>query len=443
MSPEILFFDLAQASYLPALERLAGRGVTCRFSAPNLREELVRRGLPAGDWLEASDRTTSQRIDAGIAALVERVDAVLSGAAAGQAFGPGEPGFLASRGGDFRADLIALAAGQIEVIEVMADLLATRPPALVVLGGDNSHRQRALIAVCRRAGIPTLKLAHATFARTQQARYPANQLELYADHIAVYGQRSRRDAIALGYPEDRIHVTGAVAWDAHHEGRGRHDPAAARRHFRGDEDPRPEIVFCSCYAEATSCFFPLMHKRALAIYREFGRSLMPFGDGLRVRLRPHPIELGRDPARAALERRRQDAFRDLLRGFGLAAVEVSTLPIEEDFLCADLVISTNGSSTIPLAMSLERPVLAYRWFATEDRTYTEADGVYLAERDCDLGFMVEELLRSPEERARLLERSGPAILDINEGHDGRAGERLAELIFALVDQGATVGASGC
>ena len=427
----ILYFDVGNPGFHSFVRAVAERGVASFTSDPSLAEATRGSHFPCHFWGEGQSHDLGEKIETGAKSVLSRLDRLLQTPARDRAFRHcGEERFLKERGQTFVQKIAEMIVGQIDVIERFEDLIARQPLDFCVLGGDNSHRQRALIAVARKHGVKTLNLSHATYAQTVQARYTANQLEVYADSVAAYGERSREDMIALGYPREKIHVVGAPMWDELYQWRKRESASEFRRkNCRSPE--KKQVLFCGCYAEGASAFYDILTRRSIAIHESLASSAQTLDEDVSFVFRPHPIEVSRALMSEEQRRAQIRAYKDWLTSIGFVDPEVSTGDFYEDVLSSDVVISTNGSSVIPVAMILNRPILAYRWSTEESKTYTEEDGVHLFDRDQDLGPILKQRLENGRSGAGFQALAEAALPAINFGHDGQASTRLADLIVAL------------
>ena len=384
----------------------------------------------ASCWENPSGSELVAKIQLDTKAVIGRVNAALRSPDSRSAFQlPSGRDFLADHGQPFVEKLVELLSSEVMIIELLRELFKRTPIDLVVMGGDNSHRQRAAIAVARQVGISTLNLAHATFAQTTQARYAGNQIALYADHVAVYGERSKTDMIALGYPRERIHVVGAPLWDHLYAESYQQSPSQARDHY--DRPQKKTVLFCNGYAEAASAYYVYITARGIQMHHSLASAAKSLGTNTTFVFRPHPIELNRALMTPAGKAAQISRYESWLRSIGFVDPVVSTSSFEEDLCCSDVVVSANGSSTIPTAMILKRPVLVFRWSTGESKTYDERDGVVLADRDEDLVETLKQRIEFPRTAVGPQALANAALAGINHGNDGGAGRRLSELIFKL------------
>ena len=103
----------------------------------------------------------------------------------------------------------------------------------------------------------------------------------------------------------------------------------------------------------------------------------------------------------------------------------------EAISAADVVIVPGQSSMIPEAMILQKPVVKVTLAKDHETLYTEADGIIIVEETARLGEALAELINDPAAREAVVQRQNAALPELNFGNDGRATERLADLILDL------------
>ncbi len=92
------------------------------------------------------------------------------------------------------------------LLETSGDFMENYKPDLVVLNNDSGSRARAVIEAARKRGIPSVLSMHSG-VNDLHFRYP------YADQVFVWGDIHQRQLAELGFPSDRIHITGNPNYD--------------------------------------------------------------------------------------------------------------------------------------------------------------------------------------------------------------------------------------
>ena len=91
-------------------------------------------------------------------------------------------------------------------ISVVAHIRSLNP-RMVVVDEDATPQNRILVLAARELDIPTLIVQHGMFG-VKSAFIP-----MVADHIAVWGEESRKKLIEWGVPDSKITVTGNPKYD--------------------------------------------------------------------------------------------------------------------------------------------------------------------------------------------------------------------------------------
>jgi hypothetical protein len=424
VSPHALLFDVMTPGLV---ERLHARGVRCILNGTALRHVLQSQRVPLECWEAFDPPDLSERVLQELTRITDGFARVLQTREAVRAFDSPLGNVLPVAGTRLLEDLLGMLARQLTVVETFQNLIRTRDLRLVVLGCDNNHLERTVVAAARLAGVPSLQLAHGLNANL--GVHIAGEMDtLYADAVAVFGARARRNLIATGNSRERIFVTGAPGWDALYAPQARISVREARRRLQLEPDRGVVLFLPTCWHPNTQ--FPFNARRFAETTRALFRALQRCAPETQLLIRPHPGE--RAETRLSVEQ-----FHGWTRGYeqwihaeyGIEA-RIATEHKVEVIRAADVAITPGSTSVIPEIMILERPVIRVRGWDWDD-LYGEEDGVVVVDRD-GIEPALAALLRDPAARAARVERQAAALPELNHGHDGRALERVADLCWSQI-----------
>ena len=421
MKPTILLFDVSRPGFSELVAAVSRRGFTPVLTHPELGRAAGVEHLRWSDFVPADVRETAER-------ELHRV-------ATGLDVALGDPhvraGFASRWGdtlelnGEVLPTLLRLLAGEIVAIETLDALIRETDLRGIALGCDNGPVQRAVIGRARVAKIPTLQIAHG-IARANIELVAGESHRVYADRVAVFGERARDILVELGNDPDRIVRVGAPLLDASYRDRIAGDPRAALERGR-------VLLYCATYTAGGCPLYAHDFRLCLEVQEQLFRAVAQLPEEIELLVKPHPHELARAErdgvSRAELERGydRWLASRDLPR---------ARLVFErgrDALRAADLVVVSNDSSVALDAMVLGRPVISVGGVGLE-KSFAREDGVpYLC--GAQIAAELRRWLFDDRARERLLARQKRALPALNHGDDGRATERLAQAIAELASAG--------
>ena len=424
MSPHALFFDVMTPGLV---ERLHARGVRCILNGTPLRHALRTQGVPLECWEAFAPPNLSEcvlqeltRITGGFASVLQTPEAL-------RGFDSPLGNLLPAAGMRLFEDLVGMLGRQLAVVETFQSLVRSRDLRLVVLGCDNNHLERTVVAAARLAGVPSLQLAHGLNAKL--GVHIAGEMDtLYADAVAVFGERARRNLIATGNSPERIFVTGSPGWDALYAPQARISVREARRRLQLNPDRGVVRFLPTCWHPNTQ--FPFNARRFAETTRALLRALQRCAPETQLLIRPHPGE--RAETRLSVEQFHgwTHRYEQWIHGeYGIEA-RIATEHKVEAIRAADVAITPGSTSVIPEIMILERPVIRVRGWDWDD-LYGEEDGVVVVDRD-GIEPALAALLRDPATRAAQVEHQTAALPELNYGNEGRALERVAELCWSQI-----------
>lgn len=290
----------------------------------------------------------------------------------------------------------------IPVLEGLRTIIQRQHPQIILTVPDRQWRAKAVIELGRRAGISSLTIQAAVISK--HPRYDT----IFADRSAIAGDLSRRLWEEQGIPAEKLVITGAPRFDAkcHLEP----DAPERVRAALGVPLDKPIITF------ATQPLFPVVIEQNV---RHIVRAAEHFPDHKLV-FKVHPRE---DPAH----------YRKLLAKLNADGVlVVQKVDLNALLKASGLVVT--GFSTVALeAMIFERPVLIVNLTGEPDPVDYVSSGAALgAYTPEDIVKQMERLLTDPKANAMLVENRRRYLTDQLYKVDGRATQRVAELVQQMV-----------
>lgn len=439
MRPCVLLLDVSGQGYVPVVRSLAERGISVVMNGTATALQARAEGVPVRPLYvppsaNAVVNRQLSRIAGELGPQLERPDVLA-------AFSSPLGDFLPHTGSAFFQQMIQLVGLEISVLETLESLTAEcrlrgEELRLIVLAADNHAHQRALVLGARRHGIPTLQLAHGSQFVQSTVRIAGEMHTVYADRVASFARRDRDVLTALGNDPERIHLTGSPAWDHLYRRDARMTREEARRRL-GLDPGRQVVLFCTSYAEGSSAFYGRICRRLARMYSAvLAASAHPELD-FQLIVRPHPAELARVPLGAEVESRVLASHAAWLADRAGPGACLLRDRKEEAIQAADLVVVGTASTLLTEAMILERPSVVLPLFPEDDHRFLARGGVEVLDDENALPSLVASLLGDTQRLDELVGRQNMLLPELNEGNDGRAAERVADLIaeLAQVDVG--------
>lgn len=224
-----------------------------------------------------------------------------------------------------------------------------RPDVLLTATSVNGvDWEKRLVAESRRSGIPSLAVLD--FWSNYRARFAdeCDRLAFLPDRIAVMDDRARIEMAELGFPADRLVVTGQPAFDEWAERKaGAEEAAAAVRARYGADDVRHKLVLF--LSQPISDFYSSPALRArhpgyseAEVFRAAAEALEQLARKrdlhITLLVRPHPRETrllapeGALSAHVKLSRVDRDPIRPLMMASDVVAGMTTVLLMEACFL---------------------------------------------------------------------------------------------------------------
>ncbi len=432
MAKNILIYGLPYTDYLPLVRAIAGQGFNLFMSITPLTTAAEAAGVRFRRFEACITPEIEARAQQEVARISTGVLEIINGEMAHQAFSSPLGNFLPLTGQAFFNHLMPMLTMGIVLTEAVADLLNLGDLCLALLDCDNDCGQRTLVNYLKLQGVPSLHLAHGLYSKPQV--HVAGELDrLNSDYLAVFGARARDNYLHSGNPPERVFLTGNPLWDPLYAPAARISTREARRRLGLDPD-RPVVLFCSSYAEGSSAYFRHRAQRMFAVHEAIIEAVRQLGPQVQLIVRPHPTELRRAPIAPDDSNWVMQAYQRWLAQNGVPGVHLSGGHKIEAIRAADMVIVADQSSMIPEAMILQKPTIMLTLLKDFDTTYTEADGIIVVDEKEQLAGVIDDLITSPSAREAMVQRQNAVLPELNHGHDGRATERVADLVRDLASR---------
>ena len=297
---------------------------------------------------------------------------------------------------------LAEAIGRIALYAACLDAVAERRPALMATFNEIGRWSRLLPEAARHHGVPSLDIPHA-----EAADEVAIQGVAY-DRLAVFGSRAAQVVERAGVPADRIVAVGAPRFDA----------LIHRHASRARVPPERRIVFASQWL--TGDMTADVKRRTLDIALRAAAAVAP----CEFVIRPHPIE-------------RDQVIADVLRS-GVPAGVHAHVQMNDlyDMLDGAWLLVTGWSNAVFEATLSGVPSLCVLATGKPLPTAFVEDGIALgAQDDATAAAVVRGLLDAGRWLAAVAS-AREALTDHLGPLDGRAGERIVDLIMSMTSDAA-------
>lgn len=437
----ILFFDVSKTEYLPLIHSVSESGFVPIINNTPLRKEIDAANIFFKKWESYKTSYISSLVDREVVRIAEGFANSLKHQEVQRVFASTAGNFLSETGEPFAERLVRALSEEIYTIEILHSLCQSENLKLIVLGCDNSNMERAVVLFARKTGIPTLQLAHGINGKVPKGEIAsggraAGMHTLYSDYAAVFGQRTFDDMVEMGNDARRLFVTGCPFWDYLYSSAAQISSEEARRRLNLPLDKKI-VVVCASYADGASPFFPAISHKLFQQHQMILETVNRLDGNIQVILRPHPHELQRATTSISVAQQVDELYHDWIKRNGYNQIRVIRDRKIEVLKAADIVVTFGSSSIIPEAMILQQPVIMMPWFHDPDYFFDEKVGVLIVEEDVKLQETIEDLFCKPQFSADIIRRQQKALPEINHKNDGRATERVADLIIDLATKSET------
>jgi len=321
-------------------------------------------------------------------------------------------------GNRYRADIPAAGA----VLQGLVTARASYDLRLLVGSEDVLSASKVAFAWARARALPSLHLAH-SLALVDPYTVHAH---LMADVLAVYGERGAEGYLDLGISPDRIVATGNPAWDGYAQLRTAREKVRRALHDKHGLDQRlPVVVFGTTWsARLTAMDTGHAHTDTLRAFLRACGELVGRGVQFTAVVKDRPSNA--DAGRAVVDRLAADGALD---------VHYTVDDTQEWAVAADVLVAVDSNYLVEAMLAgtpgINLPGVALR---AGPPAFDAESGIVEAGPH-DLAERIAELLDDPTLRAGRLARAERALDRYHTGGvDGRAAERVAELMARLADR---------
>ncbi|MFO7973281.1 MAG: hypothetical protein R6V12_01450 [Candidatus Hydrogenedentota bacterium] len=327
-----------------------------------------------------------------------------------------------------RAALERNLVAEIVAVESLYHAAQHRALRLMVVSEDHSRDMRTLMHYAQHLGIPSLQVLHGVPVGPTVPTFPTA-----AAYHAVYSEYLRGVFVAHGVPGERVFVTGNPAWDRL---AGPVPSGATRLVYpeMGLDAARPIVTYATTsdrhWCSVDQAFPSHAEDNARAVLDAYEVLAARHSDW-QFMVRPRASREDAAPYEAMVEALpapvRERVWIDRLSPYHSLAV-------------SDVVLCTQSNFGIE-AILLGKPVINVdleAYGAAMHRVglgpaFDNGDAViHVAHRD-EIVPAIERALLDPESRASLQARRRRSVRRFNGVNDGRASERVADLIVRLIE----------
>lgn len=293
---------------------------------------------------------------------------------------------------------------------------------LLVMNEDLRALPRLAVHWARGAGIPSLHVSHSVLLGEPYTVHG----RIYADVVAVFGERGQQGYLDIGLDPARLRVTGNPCWDGYAEGRGRRtEIRAATLSRNGLKADMPVVVFGTTWAANLSALGDEgLYGSSLRNFLVACRSLRERGIPVQAVIKDRPQNQDFGPAR----------LRDLLAEVSLppGSVLFTAEPASDWVLAADVLVSVDSNLSIEAMLAGVPAVNLTSELGIFLGPPFDADsGVAEAESAAGLADSLQSLLNDADYRQRQLAAMQRAAPFHNSGVDGQATGRVVALMEQL------------
>jgi hypothetical protein len=309
----------------------------------------------------------------------------------------------------------------VRCIEGMEAFIKRARPSILVTMEDVSPICRILVRVCKMRGVATLVIQHGMTA-ADPGVHPVLPFE--ADVQAVWGNLTKEWAIKRGKsPESQV-ITGNPRYDfiAHRRGTSDHARIALSRSLDLNEGTIV-VVAPSWYEPVTSSYTP---ERDEAFLRNTLATLKTFPE-VQVVVKLHPMYSSEYEAMTR-------AVTDELQ----TSTVVTNCFLWELLETCDLLIT--DTSTVALeAILFEKPVITFSPdLGLGSSAYAETESIINVDKKAELVRAIRDALYDRDVRGKLALARKQAIYQYAYCQDGKASQRVAQLIEVMVCRASSI-----
>ncbi|GAB3265686.1 glycosyltransferase [Chitinimonas naiadis] len=300
---------------------------------------------------------------------------------------------------------------------------------LLVASEDLTAQSKTAVIWAKREGVPSLQLMHGVALCKPYTVHGA----LFAEHLAVYGQRGLESYLDIGVDPQHCYVTGNPAWDsypAHIAARDTYREQLAQS-FKLDKN-KPWLVFATTWAaNLTAVGNPLAFEQGVQQFLESVRDLRDAGIAAEFVIKDRP----------GTHFDAESIIRKIAEGLGLTADAYcySTASAEQWVVAGDVVIGTDSNIQVEAMIAGTPVVNLMNWFGVRLGPSFDAESGVVEVGPEELAPILAHLATNAETRTHLGAKVKEAAPRYNTGVDGLAHQRSAELMRQLLKAKEPVG----
>lgn len=327
-------------------------------------------------------------------------------------------------GAALQRDLVA----GIMMVESLHHAAEHRDVRLLVVSEDHSRDMRTLVHYGQQLGIPSLQVLHGVPVGPTVPTFPTA-----ATYHAVYSEHLKNVFAAHGVPGECVFVTGNPAWDRL---AGPVPSGATRLVYpeMGLDPGRPIITYATTsdrhWCHADQPFPSHAEDNARAVLDAYAILAARHPDW-QFMLRPRASRVDAAPYEAMVE---------ALPAHVRERIRIDRLSPYHSLAISDVVLCTQSNFGIE-AILLGKPVInidVEEFGASMHRVglgpaFNDDDAVLHVSHQDEIAPAIERALLDPETKAGLRAKRAQSVRRFNCPHDGRASERVADLIVRLIE----------
>ncbi|SFZ77509.1 glycosyltransferase [Chitinimonas taiwanensis] len=319
-----------------------------------------------------------------------------------------------------RAD--AEVPGMVQLIEGLQLAHEQFDVRLLVVSEDVTANAKTAVIWAKRAEIPSLQVMHGVALCKPYTVHGA----LFADSLAVYGQRGLESYLDLGVEPARCFVTGNPAWDAYpHHLTQRESYRAQLAEMHQLDAAKPWVMFATTWAaNLTALGDPSAFEHCLQQFMLAVRDLHEAGVDAEFIIKD----------RAGSQLNAEAMLDQMAAELGLpkSAYRYSVAAAEHWVVAADVVIGTDSNIQVEAMIAAKPVVNLMNWFGLRLGPSFDVDSGVVEIAPEELAPILAHLITNPATREHLGAKAREAAPRYNTGVDGQAHLRVAELMRQLL-----------
>ncbi len=425
MKPNILFADMT-GHFLPVIASVAERGFT-PYLAGGPIERIRNAGIECHTIIDFAPHDLQERIRKKLTEISESLSHAFNLPGVKKEMSSFAGNFMPFTGERFFRKFLEIANSEIEITECFLKFIEKHPLELVVLRTEMAPFERVISRLASQHNIPTLHVAHALWGAAAAVKIPGEYGQgLESDYVSVFGDRARKGMLSNGVEPERVFLTGSPYWDDLYTGKADISREEACRRLQLDPD-KPIVLFCTGHANPYHTGYLSISNKLLENHKAVLEAVKQINTNIQVIIRPHPTEFGRTQLTEESKQHAINAYTKWISGLGIRHVHVIPNHKIEAFRSAHVAIMFGSSNVIVDSMILECPSIVLG----SGGVFSNEDGIVEINDIKKLPDLLKMVLENREKREEIIRLQKKALPDLNYGNDGKARERLADLIVRL------------